>query len=229
MPNIQTTVLIVDDEAAVRTSLSSVLTKIGFKVRTAEDGNSAIVALRDEVPEILISDLNMPGMSGFELLREVRTRFPHLNTIAMSGAFAGNEAPSGVAADAFYQKGSSVGSLLKLMEDLPWRERIPVRERVYVMHAAAPASVSRQVEPQSLESCADQEADALVCCPKCLRPLSQTLNEAALQKGEAFCPQCGGLIQAVECPSHGETDFLLPHQRQSRMTSALQSGPSLDC
>jgi DNA-binding NtrC family response regulator len=128
MPNTQAKVLIVDDDASVRSSLSRVLIEIGFKVRTAEDGNSAMIALRDEVPEILISDLNMPGMSGFELLREVRTRFPNLNTIAMSGAFAGDEAPSGVAADAFYQKGSSVGSLLKLMENVPWRERIPANQ-----------------------------------------------------------------------------------------------------
>jgi DNA-binding NtrC family response regulator len=125
MPNTEATVLIVDDEASIRSSLSRVLIEIGFKVRTADDGASAMLALRDEVPEILISDLNMPGMSGFELLREVRIQFPHLKTIAMSGAFGGDEAPSGVAADAFYQKGSSVGSLLKLMENLPWPERMP--------------------------------------------------------------------------------------------------------
>jgi DNA-binding NtrC family response regulator len=95
-------------------------------VRTAEDGNSALTALCDEMAEILISDLNMPGMSGFELLTVVRSRFPHLRTIAMSGAFLGDEVPSGVAADAFYQKGSSMGSMLKVIENLPWHERMPV-------------------------------------------------------------------------------------------------------
>jgi CheY-like chemotaxis protein len=86
-------------------------------VRTAEDGTSALVAIREEVPDILLSDLNMPGMSGFDLLRVVRGSFPQIRTVAMSGSFSGEEVPSGVAADAFYQKGSSVGALLRIMEN----------------------------------------------------------------------------------------------------------------
>jgi DNA-binding NarL/FixJ family response regulator len=71
-------------------------------------------------------------MSGFELLSEVRRQFPAIQTIAMSGAFRGDEVPSGVAADGFYQKGSSMGSLLRLMRGLHRRDEIsssqPVRE-----------------------------------------------------------------------------------------------------
>jgi len=114
--------LIVDDEPSIRTTLSYVLAEIGYRVRTAEDGVSALRAIRDEAPDILLSDLNMPGMSGFELLAEVRRRFPATHTIAMSGAFCGNEVPSGVAADALYQKGSSLSSLLRMIENLPWHE-----------------------------------------------------------------------------------------------------------
>ena len=53
----------------------------------AEDGFSALAEIRKEVPDILLSDLNMPRMSGFELLSVVRRRFPSIRTIAMSGAF----------------------------------------------------------------------------------------------------------------------------------------------
>jgi DNA-binding NtrC family response regulator len=123
MPITKARLLIVDDEFSVRTTLSAVLAAIGYQVRTAEDGISALNALCEEMPEILISDLNMPGMSGFELLTAVRCRFPDLKTIAMSGAFSGDEVPSGVAADAFYEKGSSVACMLKLIENLPWPER----------------------------------------------------------------------------------------------------------
>jgi DNA-binding NtrC family response regulator len=119
--------LIVDDEPSIRMSLSLILTEIGYRVRSVEDGVSALIAIREEVPEILLSDLNMPGMSGFELLSEVRRNFPDVQTIAMSGAFSGDEVPSGVLADAFYQKGSSVISLLKMIENLPWHERIAFR------------------------------------------------------------------------------------------------------
>jgi DNA-binding NarL/FixJ family response regulator len=66
----------------------------------------------------------MPGMSGFELLLEIRRRFPSIQAIAMSGAFSGDEVPSGVAADAFYQKGCGVAPVLKIVESLPRSRRI---------------------------------------------------------------------------------------------------------
>jgi CheY-like chemotaxis protein len=123
MPNPQATLLIVDDEPTIRETLSQVLTEIGYRVRSAEDGFSALREIVNEAPELLLSDLNMPGISGFELLSEVRCRFPAIRTIAMSGSFRGDEVPSGVAADGFYQKGSSVVALLRMMETLPHVDR----------------------------------------------------------------------------------------------------------
>jgi DNA-binding NtrC family response regulator len=123
MPNTPATLLIVDDEPSIRESLSQVLTEIGYRVRSAEDGFTALREIVSEAPELLLSDLNMPGISGFELLSEVRRRFPAIRTIAMSGSFRGDEAPSGVAADGFYQKGSSIAALLRMMETLPPMER----------------------------------------------------------------------------------------------------------
>lgn len=110
--------LIVDDDQSVRTSLSLLLAEIGYSVRMAEDGLSALAQVRLELPDILLSDLNMPGMSGFELLSVVRSRFPAIVKIAMSGAFQSNEVPSGIAADAFYQKGSNISSLLTILNSL---------------------------------------------------------------------------------------------------------------
>ncbi|MGA2050026.1 MAG: response regulator [Terracidiphilus sp.] len=119
--------LIVDDDPSVLSTLSLVLAETGYRVRTAQDGSSAWNAIGDESPEIVLSDLNMPGMSGFELLTKVRRQFPAIRTVAMSGAFSGEEVPNGVAADAFYQKGSSLASLLRVIESLPWRERRPTK------------------------------------------------------------------------------------------------------
>jgi DNA-binding NtrC family response regulator len=123
MPHSPVTLLIVDDEPMIRTSISQVLTEVGYSVRSAENGITALREIQTEVPELLLSDLNMPGMSGFELLSFVRHHFPAVRTIAMSGAFSGDEVPSGVAADAFYQKGSSIVALLRIMETLPQLER----------------------------------------------------------------------------------------------------------
>jgi CheY-like chemotaxis protein len=116
MPDTKANLLIVDDEPSIRMTLTFLFEEIGYRVRTAEDGRSALIRIGEEIPEILLSDLHMPGMSGFELLAEVRSRFPDLRTIAMSGAFSGDEVPCGVAADAFYQKGSGMGLLLRMME-----------------------------------------------------------------------------------------------------------------
>ena len=123
MLNAPATLLIVDDEPSVRESLSLIMTEIGYRVRSADDGVSALREIQDEIPELLLSDLNMPNMSGFELLSIVRRRFPSIQTIAMSGSFSGDEVPSGVAADGFYQKGSSIVALLRIMTSLPHTNR----------------------------------------------------------------------------------------------------------
>jgi len=115
--------LIVDDEPSIRTSMSHVLIEFGYRVRSAVDGYSALQEIRQEIPDIVLSDLNMPGMSGFELLSIIRSRFPGIRTIAMSGSFCGDEVPCGVTADAFFQKGSSIGSLLRVLNALPSQER----------------------------------------------------------------------------------------------------------
>jgi CheY-like chemotaxis protein len=123
MNETKASLLIVDDDPVVRISLSQLLAEIGYRVRTAEDGSDGLVEIGKQIPDILLSDLNMPRMSGFELLSAVRRQFPSIRTIAMSGMFQGDEVPSGVAADAFFQKGSSVGSLLRVVENLPVNAR----------------------------------------------------------------------------------------------------------
>ena len=85
-------ILIVDDDPALRQLLTLVLLKSGYAVRSAQDGFSALAAIRTAVPDILLSDLYMPGMSGFELLSVVRRRFPLIPVIAMSSAYSGSPA-----------------------------------------------------------------------------------------------------------------------------------------
>ena len=148
--------LIVDDEASIRRSMSDMLAEIGFRVRCAENGLSALRELQEEIPDILLSDLNMPTMSGFELLSIVRHRFPTIVTIAMSGAFSGNEVPSGVAADGFYQKGSSVGALLQIISTTPRIERRLPQS----LSALAPVGTHRSEHRAFPETCAGPTAQS---------------------------------------------------------------------
>src|SRR3984885_14461880 len=125
MPKGTVNLLVVDDDASLRMSLSHIFAAFGHRVRCAADGFSALSELRVEVPDIILSDLNMPGMSGFEFLSVVRRRFPSIKVIAMSSAFAVGDVPLGVAADAFYQKGSNLGHLLEMVEGMTMPEGPP--------------------------------------------------------------------------------------------------------
>jgi CheY-like chemotaxis protein len=101
-------ILVVDDDAAIRDSLALVLKSGGYDATTAVNGFDALLQLKRRVPAIVLSDLNMPQMSGFEFLSVVRRRFPQISVIAMSGAYhAEDSIPGGVIADAFYAKGHS--------------------------------------------------------------------------------------------------------------------------
>lgn len=123
-----TTVLVVEDDAAVRTTIAMVLQHSGYQVDTASQGFEALERMRTRVPDVLFSDLQMPEMSGFELLSVVRRRFPRVKVIASSGAYDGPNVPSGVLADAFYSKGrASSEQLLALVRGLAATE-VPQRD-----------------------------------------------------------------------------------------------------
>lgn len=185
MPNTKARLLIVDDEPSIRMSMALILAEIGYHVRSAEDGLSALHELRIETADILITDLNMPGMSGFELLGVVRRRYPAIHTIAMSGAFSGNEVPSGVAADAFYQKGSSVGSLLRMMEAAPRPERMTPR------HPDASDFIWIQPDGQG----GREEVCATVACPECERTFQLPVDGMGGAVRETGCVHCHAPIR----------------------------------
>ena len=78
-------VLVLDDEPSIREAVREILESQGYEVLTVADGLDGLHALSRSLPDVIISDLNMPRMSGFEFLAIVRKRFPHIATISMSG------------------------------------------------------------------------------------------------------------------------------------------------
>lgn len=70
--NLDGTILIVDDEAMVRGSLGRLLGRAGYSVRFAEDGKAALAAFETPGVDLVLLDLNMPGLSGFETCRRIR-------------------------------------------------------------------------------------------------------------------------------------------------------------
>ena len=67
-------ILVVDDEPQMRRALRSTLSALGFVVADAESGEAAIQELRDEKFDLILLDINMPGLSGLETCRAVRSR-----------------------------------------------------------------------------------------------------------------------------------------------------------
>jgi len=118
MPNGKIKLLIVDDEPSIRLTLSRVFIQLGMDVRVAGNGIIALTQIREEIPDVLITDLSMPVMSGFELILLTRNRFPSIRIIAMSGAYTSQCLPPGLTSAMFYQKGSDLSALLRLVESV---------------------------------------------------------------------------------------------------------------
>jgi CheY-like chemotaxis protein len=69
-------VLVVDDDQVILQVMSALLTAAGAQVRAVASGKEALDAIAAEVPDVLVSDLYMPGLDGFALMRKVRERAP---------------------------------------------------------------------------------------------------------------------------------------------------------
>ncbi len=76
-----------DDEASARSGLGTLLRDEGFDVTLAEDGSTALARVQESAPDVLVTDLRMPGMDGIELLRRAREVDPDLIVVLMT-AFA---------------------------------------------------------------------------------------------------------------------------------------------
>jgi CheY-like chemotaxis protein len=179
------TLLLVEDDSQIRLLLTMILDHIGYQVRVAEDGFAALRSMREGLPETIISDLYMPGMSGFELLSVVRRRFPFIRVIAMSASFSGHEVPEGVAADGFYQKGNDLEELLSMLAVIPNGENLC---RTPQTAASTPMWIAENGHPPG-------SACITVTCPECLRTFPQVVGDSRSPIHETGCIYCSTPVQ----------------------------------
>jgi len=188
-------VIVADDNPLLVSILSEIFREREYTVRTASDGFAALLSIRERVPDILISDLNMPRMSGFELLSIVRRRFPSIAVIAMSGAYSGMAIPQGIAADAFYAKASS--SVAYIFEVLGAIENHATR---HSLRAATP------IWTPCVSLGQGGLATVGIACPECLRPFSYRLRDTEFFRTERNCPHCNHLIELAIVGAPADTD-----------------------
>ena len=80
------TILLVDDEAAVRTLVSAMLERSGYDVLAVADGSAAMAALQERADiDLVIADYRMPGMDGLGLVRRIKERTPDLPVVMLTG------------------------------------------------------------------------------------------------------------------------------------------------
>lgn len=171
-------ILLVDDEPELRNIGKLLLVSQGYEVLCAEDGFEGLTALKRSLPDLIISDLRMPNMNGFEFLSVVRKRFPAIPVIVISGEFSGVLVPASVLADAFFSKGhyeltELFERICDLVQELPTRPKLAKNQAaVWVMNAKGAIAVT---------------------CSQCLR----TFPVESVSKGtnEAECDFCSCMVR----------------------------------
>ena len=178
------TILLVDDDPAMREVMAMLLNEEGYDVSTAINGFDALIQLKLATRDLIVSDLNMPQMSGFELLAVVRCRFPSIPVIAMSGAYdADGSFPQQVMADSFYAKGSCRQQELLCMV-------------AKLIHTPVIRATNQQQQPDSPEmpwneSDAEGKSCILLTCANCMRSFPLRIMQMSSQGTEqAPCPFC---------------------------------------
>ncbi len=78
--------LVIDDESSIRHLLSEVLDSLGFHVDAAADGRAGLALYEERIYELVVTDLNMPGLSGWEVVEGVRRRGPAAGLIMVTGS-----------------------------------------------------------------------------------------------------------------------------------------------
>ena len=78
-------VLIIDDEKPTLAMFALFLEAYGFEVLSAENGEDGIMVFEKEKPSIVFTDIKMPGMDGFEVLKRIKTNAPNAVVIVITG------------------------------------------------------------------------------------------------------------------------------------------------
>jgi two-component system alkaline phosphatase synthesis response regulator PhoP len=78
-------ILVVDDEGAIRYSISKTLQRVGYQVHTASSGEEALDMLHRQEYDVVLTDIRMPGLSGVELLGQIKEQAPDSVVILLTG------------------------------------------------------------------------------------------------------------------------------------------------
>jgi CheY-like chemotaxis protein len=168
-------ILCVDSDAEFVRRWGTALRGSGYEVLTANDGFAALQILRGGQPDLLVTELNLQRMSGFELLSVVRSRFPNIGVIAVSSEYTAVTVPDEVICDTFLSKGPNldfelVAEAERLISESPVRGS---RAKSTLAPVWIPMSASGYI---------------ILTCPECLRSFSAPQPKTNIGKESClFC------------------------------------------
>jgi DNA-binding response OmpR family regulator len=112
-------ILLVDDEEEFVTTLAERLELRGLQARAALNGEAALQMIEADTPEIVILDVMMPGIGGFEVLRRIKAQHPQLPVILLTGRGSEKEGVKGMQLGAFdyLMKPLNIEELIKKMQE----------------------------------------------------------------------------------------------------------------
>lgn len=159
--------------------MRAVLERAGYSVEVAEDGYVALQKISQSAPDLVITDLRMPNMNGFELLVVVRLRYPEIPTIVISGEFNVGGVNAGPIADAFFQKGQY--------------SPLDLQERIAQLLQAPPQRFDNAQSGTLWTSTGS--APVMLTCTKCLRTSPIELSPQSQQQQKRICIFCGAELE----------------------------------
>jgi EAL domain-containing protein (putative c-di-GMP-specific phosphodiesterase class I)/CheY-like chemotaxis protein len=194
-------VLLVDDDISVGRGLRRVLAAAGYEVRIATSGEEALDALTKRTFDVIVSDINMPGMSGISLLRSVRLRDRDVPIILMTGKPTLETAMEaiGLGAMQYLAKPMNLDELLKSVERASKLHQLGKLKRDALKLLGANAAQAG--DRAALEADLDRALDTMWMA---FQPIVDSEGchlfayEALMRSDEAALPHPGALLAAAE-------------------------------
>ena len=116
---VQRYVLVVDDEERLTTFLNDFLSKVGYQMHVASNGQEALDAVEEHLPSLVLLDMRMPGIDGVQVLQTLKQTHPFIKVIVMTSYDEEyKQAADRHGADAFFSKPLSLSELTAKIEEL---------------------------------------------------------------------------------------------------------------
>jgi two-component system KDP operon response regulator KdpE len=143
----RTTILIVDDEPSIRLSLRTILTGLGFTVVEAARGEEAIALVRTARFDVVLLDINMPGLGGIEVCRAMRKNAPFLPIVMLTvqGSEDRKVEALDAGADDYITKPFQLRELIARIRAAVRRGRTPEEERTQIFIGDVRLDIARHV------------------------------------------------------------------------------------